>query len=179
MEENLPESPKRLSPALWILIIVVVVAAVLWGVYFYLLKTGKLALLFPKPTPIQNIWSPYTTTPPPIGTGKQMFKISGGAHGLPTIEWIMFDPIDPSMGASQTLTVKANDAGPIKAVFVVLHTDNNTDTTYTLLPSSGTATNGEWKTSFAAKNPYNFNYRATIKVQNDKNLFQMMTVTIR
>lgn len=189
MDNNLPsqipttpvstEGPKRAPLIFWIFIIVALVAAVLGGVYFYLLRTGQLGKLFPTPTPLTYKWSPYTTTPPPIGTGKQQFRISGGVQGLPTIEWIMFDPIDPAMGASQTLTVKANDANPIKAVYVVLHTDNDKDTTYTLTQSAGTPTNGEWKTSFKAENPYSFNYRATIKVQNDKGLFQMLTVTIR
>lgn len=181
MEDNLPESSRRLTPAMWVLIMVAIAAAVLWGAYFYLLRTGKLTNLLRKPTPTPATfkWSPYTTTPPPIGHGIQQYTVSGGVKGLPTIEWIKFDPVDPATGATQTITVKANDANPIKAVYVVLHTDNDKTTQYTLLPRAGTLTNGEWKATFSAVNPYNFNYRATIKVQNQNNLFQMMTVTLR
>jgi len=174
----------KLPLVVWLVLIFFSTLVISAGIYIAVSPNVSLKSIFSKlfhlrQEEVKNIWTPYTTTPPPIGTGKQMYRINGGVQGLPTIEWIMFDPIDPAMGSNQTLTLKANDAGPIKAVFVVLHTDNNTDTTYTLQQSSGTSTNGEWKTSFTTKNPYNLSYRATIKVQNDKDLFQMMTVTIR
>jgi hypothetical protein len=179
LKDRLPKLP------LFIWLIILFFSALLISAGIYIAVSPDVSLksifskLFGRREEVKNISTPYTTTPPPIGTGRQMYRISGGVQGLPTIEWIVFDPIDPAMGSNQTLTVKANDANPIKAVFVVLHTDNNTDATYALQQSSGTPTNGEWNTSFAVKNRYDLNYRATIKVQNQDNLFQMMTVTIR
>lgn|SRR4030042_896128 len=128
---------------------------------------------------VKNIWTPYTTTPPPIGHGTQLYRINGGVQGLPTISEVILDPEDPGMGSNQTIVVKANYATPIKGVEVVLHTDDYKDTTYPLQLSSGTATNGEWKGTWKVENSYNLIYRVTVKVKNEQNLVQMATITLR
>ncbi|MCJ7805607.1 hypothetical protein MUP46_03105 [Patescibacteria group bacterium] len=177
MDNNLPT--KRPPLIFWIFIIVAIIAAVLGGVYFYMLRTGKLANLFPTPTPIQNIWSAYTTTPPPIGHGTQLYRTSGGVQGLPTISEVILDPEDPEVGSNQSIIVKANYTSPIKGVEVVLHTDDYKDTTYPLQLSSGTPTDGEWKGTWKVENSYNYIYRVTVKVKNEQNLVQSATVTLR
>ena len=127
----------------------------------------------------ENIWSPYLTTPPPIGHGTQVYNISGGVEGLPRITTVTLIPEDPEMNSSQTISVKANYTSPIQGVEVVLHTDDYKDTTYPLQLSSGTATDGEWKGTWKVENSYSYIYRVTVKVKNEQNLVQMATITLR
>jgi hypothetical protein len=127
----------------------------------------------------ENIWTPYLTTPPPIGHGTQVYNVSGGVEGLPRITMVTLIPEDPEMNSSQTITVKASYTSPIQGVEVVLHTDDYKDTTYPLQLSSGTPTDGEWKGTWKVENPYNYIYRVTVKVKNEQNLVQMVTLTLR
>lgn len=128
---------------------------------------------------MENIWTPYLTTPPPIGHGTQVYKISGAVEGLPRITEVTLIPEDPEMNSSQTISVKTNYTSPIQGVEVVLHTDDYKDTTYPLTLSSGSPTDGEWKGTWKVNNSYNYIYRVTVKVKNEQNLVQMATITLR
>ena len=127
----------------------------------------------------QNIWSAYTTTPPPIAIGKQLYKISGGDINLPLITEVLVEPLDPQVGQNQTVTVKANGPTPIKEVVVVLRLDNENNFEYKLAQSAGSPTNGEWKGSWSFPHPYNLTYRFNIKAMNENNLGNTTTITIR
>lgn len=127
----------------------------------------------------QNVWSAYTTTPPPIATGIQLYRISGGDPTLPVISEVVVDPLDPQVGQNQTVTVKANGPTPIKEVIVRLRLDNENNFEYKLAPSAGTPTNGEWKGSWNFPHTYNLTYRFNVITRNENNLGNIETITIR
>ena len=128
---------------------------------------------------IENIWSAYTTTPPPIAGGKQLYRISGGMPDLPLITEVIIDPQDAKKDQNQTVTVKANGPTAIKEVIVVLRLDDENNFEYKLAQSSGTPTNGEWKGNWKFPHTYNKTYRLNIKARNENNLGNMATITIR
>ena len=127
----------------------------------------------------QNIWSAYTTTPPPIATGKQLYKISGGDINLPLVTEVLVDPLDPEVGQNQTVTVKANGPTPVREVVVVLRLDNENNFEFKLAQSSGSPTNGEWKGTWPFPHSYNLTYRFNVKAMNESNLGNLTTITIR
>jgi hypothetical protein len=158
---------------LWLLILVAVIAIVLLVIYFlnptFKNRVGNL-------TAPQNIWTP---TPIPILSGTQKYTISGGTKGLPQITSLALDPQDPVVGKTQTISVAANNATPIKEVIAILHLDNNKDFEYTLDLKEGTNTNGTWTKTITFPSAYNINYRVTVKARNGNGLGNMSTITIR
>jgi len=165
MENNLPT--KRPPLIFWIFIIVLIIAVTLGGVYFYLLRTGKLANLFPKPTPIQNIWSPYKPSPRPLASGKQTYLVSGSKTGAPKATEVVIDPLDPAQNASQSATVKviSLDGTPVSEVEVNMITDNK-EKTYPLKLISGTNLDGSWQGTWTLEDSYDYRYQAAIKAKN-------------
>ncbi len=172
MDNNLPHRPPLIF---WIFVIVLIIALALGGVYWYLSKTGKLVNLFKGPT---NTWTP-TATPAPIGTGPQIYRISGGVQGLPTISEVLVTPIDPKKGQKQTIKIKANNGTPIKEVAAILKVDNNKEIEHILKLSGGTITNGEWSGSWNTDFTYEKTYRITVRAKNENNLGNIHTITLR
>lgn len=164
----------------WVFILVGVITSLLIAIYY--LAPGlfkKITEKITKKEKIENIWSAYTTTPPPILPGKQTYKISGGNINLPLITEVTIDPQDAKQGQNQTVTVKANGPTPIKEVIVVLRLDGENNFEYKLAQSSGSPTNGEWKGSWKFPHTYNKTYRLNIKARNENNLGNTATITIR
>ena len=179
-KDRLPKLPLLV----WLVILFFSALVVSAGIYIAVSPNVSLKSIFSKlfrtrQEEVKNIWTPYTTTPPPIGHGVQTYKVSGGTEGLPRITEVILDPEDPELNSSQTIIVKANYPSPIKEVEVVLHTDDYKDTPYLLQLSSGTNTDGEWKGTWKVVNPYNYIYRVTVKVKNEQNLVQMATISLR
>ncbi|KKU03624.1 MAG: hypothetical protein UX88_C0006G0012 [Candidatus Woesebacteria bacterium GW2011_GWC2_47_16] len=178
---------ERLSgiPTYLLAFFAVLIATLILGA-FYILLSPNISLKDllnkvkkPEEEKIENIWSAYTTTPPPIAGGKQLYRISGGMPDLPLITEVIIDPQDAKKDQNQTVTVKANGPTAIKEVIVVLRLDDENNFEYKLAQSSGTPTNGEWKGNWKFPHTYNKTYRLNIKARNENNLGNMATITIR
>ena len=170
----------------YLLAFLAVLAATLTLAGFYILLSPNISLKdllnkakITEEAKIENVWSAYTTTPPPIMGGKQLYRISGGDVNLPLITEVTIDPQDAKKDQNQTVTVKANGPTAIKEVIVVLRLDDENDFEYKLAQSSGSTTNGEWKSSWKFPHTYNKTYRLNIKARNENNLGNMATITIR
>lgn len=194
MENNLPygsdsgnslfgKIKERLSGIpiyLWAFIFIGVIASFLIAIYYLAPDIfRRITERITKEEKIENVWSAYTTTPPPIMGGIQLYRISGGDPNFPVISEVIIDPQDPQKDENQTVTVKANGPTPIKEVVVVLRLDDENNFEYKLSQSSGSPTNGEWKGSWKFPHTYNKTYRLNIKARNENKLGNMATITIR
>lgn len=164
MDNNLPEGPKRPPLIVWILIIVALIAAVLGGVYFYMLKTGKLASLFPKPTPVQNIWQPPRESSAPLPHGPQTY-IVGGSFAGPKITKITFEPLDPQIGENQTITVKANDTNSVSEIKITAAVDGKSNS-FILKLTGGNDKEGSWQGSWKIPGTYKNTYSFVIEAKS-------------
>lgn len=153
--------------------------AIILGGGYLLTKTSLFQKLL-KP-PVVNPWTPYKPSPAPLAHGKQTYKIQGGGKNLPQITEVTLNPIDPLPNSTQTIYVKANNETPISKVSVMLHLDNETETTKNLQLNSGNKTNGEWSASWSLnKNEtYDYTYRITVIARNEKGLGSPITISLR
>jgi len=171
--EKIKEKLSVLPWYIWLILAVVITTSI---ILFTLLAIFTFRGIFNKNLGQKNVWTP---TPVPILAGTQKYTISGGTKGLPSIASLTLDPQNPAVGKSQTISVSASNATPIKEVIVVLHLDNNKDFEYKLDLKDGTNTNGTWAKTISFPSAYNINYRATVKARNEQGLGNMTTITIR
>lgn len=86
-------------------------------------------------------------TPKPIPTGKQIYYLGHGKNVKgPKTSQVVIDPLDPSVGKTQIVTVKITHTSPITSVKATLETDNM-NKTYTFKRIAGSDTDGTWQTS--------------------------------
>lgn len=164
---------------LWVFIVVGIIASLLIAIYYLAPDLFRRLKEIGQEPKVENIWTAYTTTPPPIMGGKQLYRISGGDINLPLITEVTIDPQDAEKDQNQSVTVKANGPTAIKEVIVVLRLDDENNFEYKLAQSGGSPTNGEWKGSWKFPHTYNKTYRLNIKARNENNLGNMATITIR
>ena len=121
-------------------------------------QSGTEAVIEPTPTP----------TPTKLFHGKDTYIVSRGSQAKgPNVSEITFDPLDPAVGAQQTISVKVTHNSPISDVSVKLRTDTKT-TTLKLTLSEGSELGGTWKTTWAVPESYMYNYIATIIASSGK-----------
>lgn len=109
-----------------------------------------------------------TPTPTKLFHGKDTYIVSRGSQAKgPNVSEITFDPLDPAVGAQQTISVKVAHNSPVSDVSVKLRTDTKT-TTLKLALSEGSDLGGTWKTTWTVPESYMYNYIATIIATSGK-----------
>lgn len=109
-----------------------------------------------------------TPTPTKLFHGKDTYIVSRGSQATgPNISEITFDPLDPAVGAKQTISAKVSHNIPLTEVTLKLRTDSKT-TTLTLSRVEGTELGGTWQTSWTVPESYLYNYAATIAAKAGK-----------
>lgn len=100
-----------------------------------------------------------TPTPKPIPHGKVEFTVSTGKGSIgPEMSQGSVDPYDPSLGATQTLTIQV--AEPVEKVVAILKTDNKVSPEYQLKKIDEA---GNWIGSWTVNDSYLYKYTLTIK----------------
>lgn len=115
-------------------------------------------LLNPSPTPL----------PPKIlPTGDQTYTFSHGPDVVgPKLHTVIVAPIDPAVGAMQTITATITHTSPVTTVTGYLYTDKGV-TEHPFKMISGTATDGTWSSSWFMPSTYlqiyylNFSIKST------------------
>lgn len=131
-------------------------------------------------SPGEQVAPPPTPTPTPtkLFHGKDTYIVSRSSQATgPNVYEITLDPLDPTVGAQQILSVKASYSSAISDVSVKLRTDTKT-TTLKLELSEGTNLGGTWKTTWVIPESYLYNYSATIVATSGKEVTSI-PVTIR
>lgn len=120
---------------------------------------------------VQAEITPMTTptpTPTKLFHGKDTYIVSRGAQAKgPNISEISLDPLDPAVGAQQTISVKVTHNSPVSDVSVKLRTDTKT-TTLKLALSEGSNLGGTWNTTWTVPESYLYNYIATVVATSAK-----------
>lgn len=107
----------------------------------------------PAPTP--------TPTPTKLIHGKDTYSVSGGGGNGPLVSEITFDPLDPEVGAKQTISVKLSGISAVTSAQVNVRTDTKT-TTVQLTRINGTELGGTWEGTWTIPETYLYNYIPTI-----------------
>ena len=161
------EKIARVPIRIWLFIVVLIITIITVALYIFLSPSLR-QKLFPESSPApeaENIWTPKKPVSPPLASGKQIYAISGGKKGAPYMTQAAIDPIDPSSGESQTLTVKANDSKPITQITATMITDNKSET-HTLRRVEGTETDGVWQGSWKIDSSFDYKYQVELEAKN-------------
>ena len=113
------------------------------------------------PTAEQVIPPTPTPTPTKLIHGKETYSISGGGGNGPGISEITLDPLDPAVGSTQVITVKASDTTGVSSVVVNVRTDSKT-TSVVLKRITGTELSGAWEATWTVPETYLYNYIPTV-----------------
>ena len=106
-----------------------------------------------------------TPTPIPLPTGLQSYEFTHGAQVVgPKVAKIVYDPLTPSAGETQKVTLTAAYSVPITEVVLTIVSDHLI-TPHVLSLASGTNTNGTWTGSWVIDDTLNTRYaaRTTLK----------------
>jgi hypothetical protein len=131
------------------------------------------ALVLPKIEFFQKLFAPQKQAPlsyskfpegfplPPVlplPHGKQEWKFSHGDEVTgPKIQGAIVDPLDPSYGDKQTVTIMVNDNSPVLGAVATVYTDNK-QISHPLKFVSGSATEGVWQASWEVNDSYDYVY---------------------
>ena len=118
------------------------------------------------PTAEQIIPPTPTPTPTKLLHGKETYSVSGGGGAGPGISEITFDPLDPAVGSTQVITVKASDTSGVSSVLVNVRTDTKT-TSVVLKRITGTELSGAWEATWTVPETYLYNYIPTIVAKSN------------
>jgi hypothetical protein len=146
----------KISPFLWVAL---GVSVGLFG--FFLILANPFGWKMVLPTFIPQSNSPQSATndigqaPTPylfLPHGKQTYNARGGSNKA-SVASITYDPLDPAINSSQTITVTVESTEPVKSVDITVNTDKQT-TVHSLSLTSGTTTDGVWTTTFTVTDTY-------------------------
>ena len=111
-------------------------------------------------------------TPKPIPSGKQVYNLSHGENVKgPKMSQVIIDPLDPSAGITQVVTIKIAHTSPVTSVKATLETDN-TDKTYTFERIAGSNTDGTWQASWIIEDSYDYTYYLSFKLASKVDTFE-------
>jgi len=158
---------------------------VLFSVFLFIILTSpktpsdKNSLYFANksqnPPPTVSI----TPTPMPIASGKHFYTIASGTKTGPIFKKITFDPLDPQLESTQTISAQLEGDSPIISVFVTLTSDNNIQTKQPLTLTSGTSTSGTWETDILYQNSYLYIYNFTLVATDETGKTKNISLGIR
>lgn len=127
-------------------------------------QTLETQTLSPSPTP--------KSSPKPIPSGKQTYYLSHGKNVKgPKISQVIVDPLDPSVGKTQVVTVKIAHTSPVINVKATLETDNM-NKTYTFKHIAGSNTDGTWQTSWIIEDSYDYTYYLSFRLTSEADTFE-------
>lgn len=106
--------------------------------------------------------TPYLVLP----TGKQTYNIQGGDEKVAKISNVVYDPLDPKMDTTQTITATSASKEPVNSISLTMFTDNQTKT-YPMTFVSGTKLKGVWTTSFTVSDSYEKIYKVSFEIISD------------
>jgi hypothetical protein len=112
-------------------------------------------------TPVTKITqapTPYLFLP----HGKQTYN-ARGSSGKSTVTSITYDPLDPTLNSSQTVTATVTSKEPIKTVSITVNTDKQTNN-YVMSLTSGSTTDGVWTTTFKSTDTYEKIYNVSFTI---------------
>lgn len=160
----------KISPVLYIIL---GVSLGLLG--FFLLLANPFGWKLPIPTLIklpstnptnQSVPKGLVSAPTPyliLPHGKQTYNARGTENGRSKVISIIYDPLDPSLNANQTISADIESSETIKTVNLTVHTDNQSNT-HLMKLSSGTLTKGVWTTTFQAVDTYDKIYDVSFEI---------------
>lgn len=120
-----------------------------------------------------------TPTPMPIASGKHFYTIASGTKTGPIFKKITFDPLDPQLESTQTVSAQLEGDSPIVSVFITLISDNNIQTKQPLTLTSGTSTSGTWETDILYQNSYLYIYNFTLVATDETGKTKNISLGIR
>lgn len=193
----LPQDQPNRPPQSHLLVLLVVLVLVLSSsLYYYLrvtspeLLTGfpdiigtlksRLVSLYPSspsPSP-QNQAGPaqqdnnLAPSKPPytLPTGSQTYRFSHGKDVTgPKVQVVTFDPLDPEVNSTQTITLEIESPTPLESAQITLTSDNQ-EKTLDLERTSGDALQGTYQTSWVVDDTFELTYAVhyLLLSENDK-----------
>lgn len=169
----LPVANPPKSHLLPLLIALLLVAS--GSLYYYLRVTSPdLFRSVPPSTRLEPLASGLIAGPskPPytLPTGLQTYKFSHGKDVTgPKIQVVTFDPLDPEVGSTQTITLEIESPTPLESAEITLTSDNQ-ERTLALKLKSGDALRGTYQTSWVVDDTFDLKYSVhyLLLTANDK-----------
>lgn len=121
---------------------------------------GQLTSTTKPVTPARKIY------PLPTGTQSWTFSHGPGVTG-PKIQTATVDPLTPTKGGTQTVTITATHTVPVTGVTATEFTDNQ-KTEHTLKLTTGTAADGTWSASWRMNDTYEHTYHIDFVLTSSK-----------
>lgn len=161
-------------------LLILTLAVVLWLLLVKQTKTARenlqvipsgstpTATLKPTPVPLPA----PTPAPRPLPSGKQIYNLSHGENVVgPKISQVIVDPLDPSVGGTQIVTIKITHTSPVIEAKATLETDNMSKT-YTFERIGGVDTDGTWQASWKMEDSYDQNYYLSFKLTSETDTYE-------
>lgn len=187
-----PTSPPfidRLVSPISIIVIVILVALLSIGAYFYARKSLTELQPYKKSSLLSNAKQKPTLTPTIEGTprpspraiphGPKGFTVSQGDKTVPQFGRGTIDPYDPENGATQTVTIAVSHTQPITKVSAILKTDKNISNPIPFTLKSGTNTNGEWTGNWRMTDSYLYTYHLVLQAESAGSKPASVEITLR
>lgn len=113
-----------------------------------------------------------------IPSGRRAFSVSqSGTVSGPRFSRGTIDPYDPTIGQSQSVTIRITDSVPVGNASVRLKTDTK-EIVYPLSLISGTQLDGQWGTSWEMQDSYLYRYHVLFEAKSG-NGSSIVDVTLR
>jgi hypothetical protein len=110
-----------------------------------------------------------TPTPRPLPAGKQTYRLSHGKDVIgPKPQTVTIDPLDPTKGAEQTITVIMSPQDPAASIAALLQTDHK-NAGISFAPSS---IPNEWIGTWAADDSYLYTYYLKFTIHGASGTFE-------
>lgn len=81
---------------------------------------------------------------------------------------LVVNPLDPTMGAEQRITVAVKSTTPVKKVSALVKTDNKVSAEHELLPGDGTSLESNWTGYWMMNDTYGKTYEIILRAENAK-----------
>jgi hypothetical protein len=127
---------------------------------------------------VPNVAEPFKPTPLPLAHGRQTYTISGSEEGSPRITEATIDPLDVSIGGSQTFSVEARDQDGITSLKAVLVTDEGEQENLLRL-TDGSNKLGTWQGNWRVTTSFDYTYRVRIEAKDALDNESSVTLTFR
>lgn len=127
---------------------------------------------------VPNVAEPFKPTPLPLAHGRQTYTISGGKEGAPRITEATIDPLDVSLGGSQTFSVEARDEDGITSIAAILVTDEGEQENILRL-TGGSNKLGTWQGNWRVTTSFDYTYRVRIEARDALDNESSVTLTFR
>lgn len=108
---------------------------------------------------------PYT-----LPSGPQTYRFSHGKDVTgPKVQVVTFDPLDPAVGSTQTITLEIDSPSPLKSATITLTSDNQ-EKTLDLERTSGDTLKGTYQTPWVVDDTFELTYAVhyLLLSENDK-----------